>query len=155
MHAVCSFSGRSRLSQQPPTLSVPRFLAEPEPGVFQGRPTRVASRFTSSLAQLHPAESSLRADPSWGPLVTDWQFTSSCSPRSHCCAAVTFSHRPGEHRPDRDSHPAMLVRFTVALVSSVPGRFPALPSFYTPKGPLARAPTGRARLDRRSIPSSL
>jgi hypothetical protein len=119
MHAVCSFSGRSRLSQQPPTLSVPQFLVEPEPGVSQGRPTRVASRFASSLAQLHPAESSLRADPSWDSIVTDWQFTSSCSPRTHYCAAVTFSHRPGELRPGRDSHPAMLVRFTVALAWAV------------------------------------
>jgi hypothetical protein len=125
MHAVCSFSGRSRLSQQPPTLSVPQFLVEPEPGVSQGRPTRVASRFASSLAQLHPAESSLRADPSWDSIVTDWQFTSSCSPRTHYCAAVTFSHRPGELRPGRDSHPAMLVRFTVALATSVTDVSPA------------------------------
>lgn len=67
-------------------------------------PFRIRSFFrTQNLAHhfIHSSADSRRPEPNRVHaritpaihFVTDWMFTSSCSPRSHLYAAVTFSHR--------------------------------------------------------------
>jgi len=52
---------------------------------------------------------------SLSPVLADWPFASSCSPRSDYAAAVTFHYRSSDLGPDGDFHPATLCALTVAL----------------------------------------
>jgi len=57
-----------------------------------GPPLKI-SRLASTLIRHNPPNRVHRRSR-MTPCITDWQFASSCSPRSACAAAVTFRYRP-------------------------------------------------------------
>lgn len=60
-------------------------------------------------------------------VLADWQFASSCSPRSDYAAAVTFHYRTSDLDPDGDFHPDTLCALTVAHRGRDGGLAPPLP----------------------------